>query len=65
MADAGIQDILMTFNVVGSHKLKRLAALAQRTDISVDLSPNYAPVVSRLCASLLPCWAGCAMAMGA
>lgn len=35
MADAGIQDMLMTFNVVGSHKLKRLAALAQRTDISV------------------------------
>ena len=35
MADAGIQDMLMTFNVVGSHKLKRLAALAERTDISV------------------------------
>lgn len=35
MADAGIQDMLMTFNVVGSHKLKRLAALARRTDISV------------------------------
>ena len=35
MADAGIQDMLMTFNVVGSHKLKRLAALVRRTDISV------------------------------
>ena len=35
MADAGIQDMLMTFNEVGSHKLKRLAALARRTNISV------------------------------
>ena len=35
MADAGISDMLLTFNVVGRHKLDRLAALARRTDISV------------------------------
>ncbi|MDF0603295.1 alanine racemase [Psychromarinibacter sp. C21-152] len=35
MADGGITDMLMTFNVVGEPKLKRLAALARRTDISV------------------------------
>ncbi len=35
MADAGIRDMLLTFNVVGRHKVDRLAALARRTDISV------------------------------
>jgi D-serine deaminase-like pyridoxal phosphate-dependent protein len=35
MADAGITDMLLTFNVVGRHKLERLAALARRTNISV------------------------------
>ena len=35
MADAGITDMLLTFNVVGQHKLERLAALAKRTNISV------------------------------
>ena len=35
MADAGISDMLLTFNVVGHNKIKRLAALAGRTDISV------------------------------
>ncbi|MGE0238112.1 MAG: alanine racemase [Parvibaculaceae bacterium] len=35
MADAGIRDLLLTFNVVGAPKLKRLADLARRTDISV------------------------------
>ncbi|WP_119272091.1 alanine racemase [Taklimakanibacter deserti] len=35
MADAGIRDLLLTFNVVGASKLKRLADLARRTDISV------------------------------
>lgn len=35
MADAGITDMLLTFNVVGAHKLGRLAALAKRTDIKV------------------------------
>ena len=35
MADAGIGDMLLTFNVVGEPKLKRLADLAGRTDISV------------------------------
>ena len=35
MADAGITDILLTFNVVGRHKLERLAALARRTEIKV------------------------------
>lgn len=35
MADAGIKDMLLTFNVVGRKKLERLAALARRSDISV------------------------------
>jgi D-serine deaminase-like pyridoxal phosphate-dependent protein len=35
MADAGIRDMLLTFNVVGPRKIERLAALARRTDISV------------------------------
>lgn len=35
MADAGITDILVTFNVVGRHKLERLADLMKRTDIKV------------------------------
>jgi D-serine deaminase-like pyridoxal phosphate-dependent protein len=35
MADAGLSDMLLTFNVVGRHKLERLAALARRTAISV------------------------------
>ena len=35
MADAGISEMLMTFNVVGAPKLRRLAALAKRTNISV------------------------------
>jgi D-serine deaminase-like pyridoxal phosphate-dependent protein len=35
MADAGITDMLLTFNVVGAHKLERLAALAKRINISV------------------------------
>ncbi len=35
MADAGIHDLLLTFNVVGASKLKRLAALARRAEMSV------------------------------
>lgn len=35
MADAGITDMLLTFNVVGAKKVARLAALAKRTAISV------------------------------
>jgi D-serine deaminase-like pyridoxal phosphate-dependent protein len=35
MADAGISDMLLTFNVVGAPKLRRLAVLARRTAISV------------------------------
>ena len=35
MADAGVTDQLLTFNVVGALKLARLAALRQRIDIAV------------------------------
>jgi D-serine deaminase-like pyridoxal phosphate-dependent protein len=35
MAGAGLRDMLLTFNIVGRHKLERLATLAQRTDIAV------------------------------
>jgi D-serine deaminase-like pyridoxal phosphate-dependent protein len=35
MADAGIRNMLLTFNVVGRQKVARLAALANRTEIAV------------------------------
>lgn len=35
MAEAGITDMLLTFNVVGRHKLERLAELARNTAIRV------------------------------
>jgi D-serine deaminase-like pyridoxal phosphate-dependent protein len=35
MADAGIMDMLLTFNIIGAHKLERLADLARRSNISV------------------------------
>jgi D-serine deaminase-like pyridoxal phosphate-dependent protein len=35
MADAGISDMLLTFNIIGDHKLRRLAELAKRTEIKV------------------------------
>lgn len=35
MADAGITDMLLTYNVLGNPKVKRLAALARRTEISL------------------------------
>ncbi len=35
MADSGIDDILITYNIVGEEKLARLAALATRCDLSM------------------------------
>ena len=35
MADGGISDLLLTFNVVGGQKLERLAGLRRRTEIAV------------------------------
>ena len=35
MANAGISDMLLTFNIVGRHKLERLSALARGTDVVV------------------------------
>jgi len=35
MADAGISDMLVTFNILGAAKLARLTSLMKRTDISV------------------------------
>lgn len=35
MADAGIKDMLLTFNIVGSSKLQRLSNLMRRTNIAV------------------------------
>ena len=46
MADAGISDLLLTFNIVGGGKLERLADLARRTDISVVA--DHADVVAGL-----------------
>src|SRR5262245_8358139 len=35
MADAGIEDILITYNIVGRHKLARLVALARRARLTL------------------------------
>jgi len=35
MADAGVTDILLPYNILGEPKLKRLLALAKRTDLKV------------------------------
>jgi D-serine deaminase-like pyridoxal phosphate-dependent protein len=37
MADAGIRDILITYNVIGRHKLERLVRLAKRVDLTVTV----------------------------
>jgi D-serine deaminase-like pyridoxal phosphate-dependent protein len=37
MADAGIRDILITYNIVGRQKLERLAGLATRIDLTVTV----------------------------
>ncbi len=36
MADAGIKDILISYNILGARKSERLAALAQRTNLTVS-----------------------------
>jgi D-serine deaminase-like pyridoxal phosphate-dependent protein len=41
MANAGIADQLLTFNVIGESKLRRLAALRQRIDIAVVADGNF------------------------
>ncbi len=51
MADAGISDMLLTFNVVSGQKIERLAALAQRTDISV-VADNHEMIAGLSAASL-------------
>jgi D-serine deaminase-like pyridoxal phosphate-dependent protein len=37
MADAGIRDILITYNIVGRQKLERLVRLAKRIDLTVTV----------------------------
>lgn len=41
MADSGITDILITYNIVGDAKLKRLAHLAGRIKLSVTADSEY------------------------
>ena len=50
MADAGIDDILLTFNLLGRAKLHRLVALARRVRLSVTL--DNAVVASELDAAM-------------
>ena len=50
MADAGIDDILLTFNLLGRAKLQRLVALARRVRLSVTL--DNAVVASELDAAM-------------
>ena len=55
MADAGIDDILITYNIVGRQKLERLAALARRTRLTLvfDSREAAAGVSSALSAANL------------
>ncbi|WP_413204286.1 D-TA family PLP-dependent enzyme [Rhodospirillum sp. A1_3_36] len=46
MADAGLDDILITYNILGQEKLDRLAALARRIRLSVTC--DNAPVAQAL-----------------
>ncbi len=41
MADAGIDDILLTYNIIGARKLERLAALARRAVITVVADSDF------------------------
>lgn len=50
MADAGIRDILITFNLIGRAKTQRLVALARRTRLSVTV--DNAVVASELDAAM-------------
>lgn len=47
MADAGITDILITYNIIGRQKLERLVRLAKRADLKVTVdSPIVAQGIS-------------------
>ena len=50
MADAGIADILLTYNILGAAKLDRLVALARRADLKV--TADSAVVVEGLSAAM-------------
>src|SRR5262244_3578338 len=43
MADAGIDDILITYNIVGRQKLERLAALARRARLTLVFDSREVP----------------------
>ena len=70
MADAGITDMLLTFNVVGAHKLERLAALAKRVNISVvadskEVVEGLAQAPGKWRAATFPCWSNATRARAA
>ncbi|MGH7599698.1 MAG: D-TA family PLP-dependent enzyme [bacterium] len=50
MADAGIDDILITYNIVGEHKLRRLAQLKRLADVCtvVDSEEVIAPLAAHM-----------------
>lgn len=50
MADAGVEDILITYNILGAHKLSRLAGLARRCRMAVVA--DGAPVIEGLSAAM-------------
>ncbi|MNT37368.1 3-hydroxy-D-aspartate aldolase [compost metagenome] len=49
MADAGLTDLLLTFNIIGAAKLKRLKALHER--VTIRTVADSADCVSRLAAT--------------
>lgn len=50
MADAGVDDLLITFNLIGDHRLERLAALARRARVKVTADSE--PVARGLSAAM-------------
>src|SRR5919206_1691495 len=50
MADSGIRDILLTYNIIGRPKLERLAALARRAAVTVVADSDF--VVEGLSAAM-------------
>ena len=50
MADAGIEDILIPYNIVGAHKLERLSQLVRESDSTITVAADSSTTVEGLSA---------------
>ena len=50
MADAGIEDILIPYNIVGAHKLERLSQLVRESDSAITVAADSSTTVEGLSA---------------